>query len=1817
MLNFNTCTSLADILTWRAENQPEKTGYTYLLDGETKEIRLSYAELDFGARRIASKIIRSGGSGQPVLLFFSPGLDFIKAFFGCLYAGAIAIPTPLPRVNKPDLRIKSILNDANVRIILTNQEISTKIRQKFISHYGLDTVIWILIDAPDEEQSEEKSPVPVEKNTPAFLQYTSGSTASPKGVIVSHGNIMHNLSQIYTCFGHSSSSQGVIWLPPYHDMGLIGGILQPLYGGFPVTLMSPFDFIQKPDRWLHAVTRYKATTSGGPNFAYDLCVNKIPQEEKETLDLSSWDLAFNGAESIHNEVLDRFEAAFKPYGFRRRAFYPCYGLAEATLFVSGIEKDSDPIVRYISKKALSQNKVSHYTGSIEDVEDKARADYYSVVSCGPTHAGQTAVIVNPEECTLCSSEEIGEIWVSGASVSQGYWQKPEINKVTFQAYIKDTAPASARQAGPYLRTGDLGFICENQLYITGRIKDLIIYKGRNYYPQDLELTAGEAHPALNTGATAAFSVETDGQEELVIVQELNRDQKDANLEEIALCMRQAVTEAHEIPVHTIAFIRYFSIPKTTSGKIQHYRCRDLFINQGLEIIGISTARPSVAVMQPALDTGLLTHLKNEKDPALLQPLLCSYLQEQLSRALNLPVSHIDYQTSVISLGVDSVTALELKNNLDSSLSVNIPIMDILQGATVAQISELIIRELKEQSIQPESQDSFKSTDSLVDAAPPNCTEYPLSHGQEALWFLYQLAPESSAYNVPCAVRITNGLNTDALHRAFQRLVRQNAVLRTTFNYSEPLKTQRQRIHETLEPEYHLIDASDLSDEAINHRIEQEARRAFDLEKGPLLRIVLFRKSAQETILLLVMHHIITDFWSLALMIETLIRFYTAECAPVTQEPSFAPPAETENYATFVHWQKIMLASTKGEALRSYWMKQLAGELPVLNMPTDFPRPPVQTYQGQIYTVRFDGALSAKIKELARQENVTMHTLLLAAFQLLIYRYTKQEDFLIGIPTTGRSVKEFTDVLGYFVNSVVIRSKPQPVFSFIDFLGQTKTSLLEALAGQDYPFDRLVNELKPERDTSRSPLFQIMFAYQRAYKFNEEGLTAFSLNIAGAPMELAGLKFESMVLDQKVAQFDLTLTMGEAGNSLVASFEFNRDLYQEDTIRRMCVHLETLLAGIVTEPLRPLTELPLIPQVERKRLLEEWNGYADDSWTGTTIVELFERQAARTPELIAVQYKEEKLTYRELSLRAGKLAMFLRENGIGPETCIGIYMEHSLELLVSILGVLAAGGAYLPLDPGWPEERIGFILSETGCPFVLLTDTLIPQLEKLTSGTRILAVDKEWESIERFQAKNGSGAKNAEPENLACIIYTSGSMGIPKGVMLTHQGITNLIHSFILTYNPTTEDKILPLTSIASASFVGEILPLICAGGTLVLSRPEEYLDTEKLFALIADNQVSIISTVPTFIAGLNNKQQELACLRLILSGGEALQINDIDTLANSVTIINSYGLTETSVCSTYYSVKEINEQFIGGLPIGRPIINTDVYVMGEQMELMPPGCTGEIYIGGLGLARGYFHNPALTDERFIPHPFKPGKRLYKTGDIGAWLPEGILKYLGRKDQQVKIRGYRIELGEVETALRKHPKVKDAVVVIKDDPSGNRKLVAYFVSDDGQLNHSDLYNWLLQKLPLYMIPPAIERLDSIPLNSNGKVNWDALPEPTALRPVLNTAYLAPENELEQKILQIWQDVLQIEKIGVNDNFFELGGNSILITQAHQRIKSTLQCEIPLVDMFKHPTIRLLAQSMNQKDQQINIFVEIQDEVEQRKQKLNERNEMLKNKMSRLR
>ena len=1773
-----SCSTLIELLRWRALRQPGQLAYIYLLDGETTEAQLTYHELDERARAIGTHLQSLGAAGERALLLYPPGLDYVTAFFGCLYAGLIAVPAYPPRLNRPMPRLQTMVSDAQVSVALTTPQILASLESRFDHLPDLKALHWLSTDNIANAQAEAWQMPTISANSLAFLQYTSGSTATPRGVMLTHANLLHNLRQIQACFETTSDSQGVFWLPLYHDMGLIGGMLEALYCGGTSTLMSAVDFLQRPVRWLQAISRVRASISGGPNFAYELCIDKITPEERATLDLSCWQLAFSGAEPIRSETLDRFAETFAPCGFRREAFYPCYGLAEGTLIVSGGAKAALPVVRKFSAGALEQRQIVETAST-----DPAGR---TMVSCGRSLSDQQIVIVDPEQLTECPPDRIGEIWVSGDSVAQGYWNQPAATAQTFQARLAGTG------RGPFLRTGDLGFLQQGELFVTGRLKDLIIIRGRNHYPQDIELTVEQSHPVLRAGGGAAFSIDLAGEERLVVAQEVERHYRNADLTEVIQTIRQAVAAEHDLQVYAVVLLKTGSIPKTSSGKIQRHACRAGFLDKSLESIASSLldiqpeATPSV---QPETSF-ILKALRAVQDRTVRYSLLTLYLQEQVARVLHLASAQVNIQQPINGLGFDSLTVIELKHEIETSLGIAVSMSDLLQGPSVAQLADEILVQFANGVAAPTG---------LPAPQAPSSTEAPLSYGQQSLWFLYQLAPESAAYNVPCAVRVRSPLNVAALQRSLQKILERHPALRTTFAMlpEGPI----QRIHPEMELAFQIVEAATWSAATLEAKLAEEAYRPFDLEQGPLLRVYLFRQSASESVLLLVMHHIITDFWSLAVLVEELSTLYPAECAGRTVT---LPPLRRQ-YADYARWQQNLLAGSRGEQLRTFWSQYLAGELPVLNLPTDRLRPPLQTYRGQVYTWRLNAALTEQLKALSRTYGTTLNTTLLAAFQALLCRYTGQEDLCVGSLTAGRNQADFAGTIGYFVNPIVLRTQLQPKQTFLDLLEHTRQSLLGAFENQDYPFNLLVDQLQQARDLSRAPLFQVMFVFQRAYKLNEQGLTAFGLDLNGAQTELAGLQLESLALEHRFAQFDLTLTLGEVDQELAASFEYNADLFAAESIERMAGHFRVLLESITANPTRRLSSLLLVSEEEWLQLLAHWQSLEVDHADDMQIQSLFETQAVQVPDAIAVVCGDQQLTYGELNQRADQLAAALWAQGIGPEVFVGLCLERSLEMLIGVFGILKAGGAYAPFDPAYPQERLALLLADTRASIVLTHPAVYDRLQPIHS--HVIDLEREWATIAAPPPIAGRRPQRlATNRDAACIVYTSGSTGRPKGVILEHQGIVNLIHSFIASYQPVPGDKMLPLTSVSSASFVGEILPLLCVGGTLVLPQEDEILDFEKLFELISRQAVSMVSTVPAMVATLNALQDKLPQVRLILSGGEALGASDVDHLLGAVTIVNGYGLTETTVCSTFYDLQPEDFQANAWVPIGKPIINTEVYVLDRDLNCLPIGCRGELYVAGAGLARGYWGNPELTAERFIPNPYQIGERMYRTGDMARWLPHGVLEYLHRTDHQVKIRGYRIELGEVQSAIKRHPKVREAFVMVREDTVGDKRLVAYVVPAEPALNLSDLRDWLTEQLPLSMIPSAFARLDALPLTSNGKVDVKALPVTGEARPELATAYTAPHSEIERSIAAIWQAVLKVDRVGIHDNFFELGGNSLLIAQAHHRLREELKRELSLVDMFKYPTVNALAQHLSRNGQAAApLYQDLQVQAQKRKDALRQR------------
>ncbi|HEX6199661.1 MAG TPA: condensation domain-containing protein, partial [Thermoanaerobaculia bacterium] len=875
--------------------------------------------------------------------------------------------------------------------------------------------------------------------------------------------------------------------------------------------------------------------------------------------------------------------------------------------------------------------------------------------------------------------------------------------------------------------------------------------------------------------------------------------------------------------------------------------------------------------------------------------LRAWLAAEVARRAGVPPESVDPHRPAADHGLDSVAAMEVAHAVEERCGRPLAMERLLEGVTVA--------ELASELVAAGSGRPAPATVAPIVAAEEGA-DLPLSKNQLSLWFLAALEPESPAYNVPAAVRLRGRLDPAALARALELLAERHPSLRTTFRVArgEP----RQRVLPAGPVALHEEDARGWSEATLAERLRVEARRPFDLEAGPLFRVLLFHRSGLERVLLLVMHHAVTDFWSLGVLLDELGAAYPALAAG--RAPELPPPPAP--YGELVRWQEALLASPRGEALEAFWLRRLAGELPVLELRTDRPRPRVQTYEGGAVPLRLDARCTGSLHALGRRAGATPFMVLAAAFEALLSRYTGQDDLLLGTVSAGRSRAAFARTVGYFVNPLVLRADLSGAPTFTELLARTRADALAAFEHGDYPFPLLVERLAPERDPGRSPLFQAMVVYQRAELADGRDLTAFALPAAAAGddrsavparIEIDGLHLESQPLDLGIAQFDLTLTAGEVDGALVACLDFNRELFDEATARRMTGHLAALAEGVARDPERPLAALALLSRAEERQLLVTWNDTRTSYRRDATLADLVEEQAAATPDLPALFAGARSLSYRELDLRANRLARHLQRLGVGPERRVGVLLERSPELLVAVLGVLKAGGAYLPLDPDYPRERLVYTLKDADVR-ILVTEERFAGLFHPGPDNTIVRLDADREAIEAEAAERPE--RRCLPGNLACAIYTSGSTGDPKGVLLDHRSLVNLMTSFLRSYEPVPEDRILPLTSLAHASFVGEIFPLLAAGGAVVLPTREELLETGALLALIARRGVSILSTVPSLLATLNAMRDELPRLRLILVGGEALSAGDVDKLIGSVRVVNGYGLTEAAVCTTVQTVEE-------------------------------------------------------------------------------------------------------------------------------------------------------------------------------------------------------------------------------------------------------------------------------------------------------------------------
>lgn len=1040
--------------------------------------------------------------------------------------------------------------------------------------------------------------------------------------------------------------------------------------------------------------------------------------------------------------------------------------------------------------------------------------------------------------------------------------------------------------------------------------------------------------------------------------------------------------------------------------------------------------------------------------------------------------------------------------------------------------------------------------------------FPLSLGQEDLWLLHEMAPESAVYSVPFCVRLKSAVDCQRLERSLRTLLERHPILRCTF--VPDAQGPKQRVGPMPERCLERVDAGGWSEEELDRRVNEFYRRPFDLARGPVFRTTLFTRPEGGDVLLLSAHHIVFDAWSLGVLLSDLAVLYDGgTAAALSPQPA--------SYARFVNWQRSMVESAQGRDAWNYWRSRLENVLTPICLPADHSRPNALSSRGAAYHFEIPASLALPLRQLARAENATPFAVLASVFHALLHRYTGAPEIPIGTPISGRSQGEFKNTVGYFVNPVILCAPVNAGTTFRQHLAAMRGAVIAAQEHGDFPFIEIVKRLRPERDTSRTPLFQVMLNLIKATQVGVAGDMLYAA--CSDDLRLGSLQLEAFPLKQQEGQFDLDLTLLDTGGAMPASLSYSTDLFEAETVARIAENFVTLLSAAIANPDRRISDLPLLASDEQAKVLVDWNATAK-AYPETTIHRLVEEEVRRDPDATALVFEGHTMSYHDLNCRANQLAHYLRRLGVGPDVLVAVCIERSFEMVVALLGILKAGGAYVPVDPGYPADRQSYMIRDAGAPLILTQSKFAARLAAVDG--HVVALDEDWHQIAGQPVENVEDS--AQPGDLAYVIYTSGSSGQPKGAMNTHRGVCNRLLWMQDQYKLTGSDRVLQKTPFSFDVSVWEFFWPLMTGARMVLARPEGHKDPAYLVRLIRDEGITTLHFVPSMLRVFLETEGlgECVSMRRVICSGEALphELQERFFGLLDAELHNLYGPTEAAVDVTYWACQRSSARKV--VPIGRPVANTQIYILDCNMQPVPIGVPGEIYIGGVQVGRGYWRRPDLTDERFVRNPFGSGGRLYRTGDLARWLPEGAIEYIGRIDYQVKLHGFRIELGEIESVLAQDPSVKQAVVTAREDAPGDQRLVAYISARNGEApSIADLRTLLSARVPDYMVPSAFVYLDALPLTPNGKVDRKALPAPESTRPALDHLYQAPRTDVESTIAAMWGEVLRIGRVDIHDNFFELGGHSLLASGVVSRVRDRYGINLPLRTIFEAPTVQLLA------------------------------------------
>ncbi len=1697
------------------EQQVERTPEAIAIVFEDKQ--LTYRQLNNQANQLAH-YLRKLGIRREILvgICIERSIEMIVGLLGILKAGGAYLPLD---PSYPKERLAFMLKDSQISVIVTQDQLSTSLPQ--------NKAKIVYIDKDWHNISQETTENPTNKTKPdnlAYCIYTSGSTGEPKGVLLEHRGLC-NLAAIQIKTFNIQTHHRVLQFTSISFDVSIWEILMPLIAGASLYLGTRNTLLPGSPliKFLH---EKEITIAILPPSVLAILPVETNLTKLETIIVIG--------ESCSSELVARWEPS--------RNFYNAYGPTETTVY-STIEK-------------CTNNNENPTIG---------------------IPIANTQIYVLDEQMQQVEIGVVGELCIGGIGLARAYLNRPEL---TSEKFINTSH-------GRLYKTGDLArYRSDGKLEFLGRIDHQV--KIRDFRIELGEIEAKlHKHPGIENAVVVAKKDKLNDQQLIAyiaykaelervpmhsacIVEFDNQHQIELTTEEISpsgvdlLGMPDDYKIGQQLRLQLwlpeaennlwvkgkIAWIYKqragieFDLTPNQQDTI-HHSIKFLLEKKGLlnalqntivehlrDFLGKSLPDymvPSHFVILESLPLTANGKIDRQALPAAESFQTYSLIQEKIIKIWSefLPEKVIGIHDKFLALGGNSLLATRIISRINEELQINLPLYSLFETPTIAELSKQI-----ETNPKQDSQNN-------IQPAPRN-DDIPLSFAQQQLWLVQQLIPESMpVYNEPTTIHLRGPINAAILEQSIKEIIQRHEAFRTTFKTvaGKPVQIISPSISFTLP----LIDLTNLpakKRETESLKIAtKEAIKPFDLLTGPLFRATLIKLDDQDCRLFLTWHHIIMDGISIYNIflpeLESLYKSFSKGIISQLETPYI-------QYADYAIWQQQQLSDLDNQL--KYWKQQLA-DLPKLQLPTDHSRTAQQSYNGARECLALPKQLTESLKELSKKEGVSLFMTLLAAFNVLLYRYTGQEDISVGTVTAGRNKPELESVFGFFLNTLVLRTDLSKQPSFQQLLKQVREVTLEAYAHQDLAFEKLVEALQPDRNLGTNPLFQVSFIMEPMILNLESGWIPSQLDIHTA-----------------TSKFDLTIELDERAEGIIGRIEYNTDLFDQSRIIRMIGHYQTLLESIITNPQQSISHLVLLTKAEQQQF-REWNNTSRVLPDKQCIHQLFEQQVERTPEAIALVFENQQLTYQQLNQRANQLAHYLRKRGVKPEILVGICVERSLEMIIGILGILKAGGAYVPLDPTYPEERLNFMLEDAKVQ-ILLTQQHLEN--KLLTESQI-NLDSHWEKIAQESTKNP--VNNTTPENLVYVIYTSGSTGKPKGVMLEHRGLCNLAKAQIYSFDIHAKSRILQFASFSFDASISEIFMTFISGSTLYLAKRKELLPGASLIKIINDYSINTITFPPSVLATL--AINKLTTLRTIIIAGEACSAKLVADLIPKYKVFNAYGPTETTICATIAKCTDSSNK----PAIGKPIANIQTYVLDKNLQQVPLGVPGELYIGGSGIARGYINNPKLTTEKFISNPFtkKNNDRLYKTGDLVRYLSDGQLDFLERIDNQVKISGFRIELGEIEAVMNQHSAIKE-VIVTTEEYMDNKRLLAYITTNKQHVaSTEELRSFIIKKLPNYMVPSAFILLDTLPLTPNGKIDHNKLPAPEGIRPKLQDRFVAPRNPIEAHLARIWAKFLKVDQVGIYDNFFDLGGTSLRAVQILTELKNTVFVEIPITCIFETPTI----------------------------------------------